>query len=105
MRLCIVDYFIINFIKMGKMEEKKVKLVEQFMNLMEFAIGRGEVNCSYADCDWKSLIRLSKRNKCSLLFNNAVNKNPGLFNIEEELLEEWNNYSRMEFVNSYNSYT
>ncbi|WP_026493694.1 nucleotidyltransferase domain-containing protein [Butyrivibrio sp. XPD2002] len=83
---------------------EKEKLIYQFIELQEMAAGSGPKETVFDNPDWDMLIWLSKRNKCGLLFNNVVNKNPEVFHIDDETLDKWNSDSKKEFVEAYNMF-
>ena len=56
------------------MSEENTILITQFLELQKYSMGNENISVSYECCDWEKLISLSYKNKCSILFNNAVNK-------------------------------
>ncbi|WP_408071381.1 nucleotidyltransferase family protein [Butyrivibrio sp. JL13D10] len=79
-------------------------LIRQFIEIQKAAVGTETQEVPFDDADWDMLIWLSKRNKCGLLINNAVNKDPKHFCIKDETLKKWNEDSRMEFVKALNMF-
>lgn len=81
-------------------------LINQFFQIQKNAAGikSKDHNHLFDNCDWDTLIDLSWRNKCSMLFNNEVNKNLPLYQIPSEKLEKWNIFSKSEFLKSYNQF-
>ena len=78
----------------------KQLLVEQFLQLQSQSMNIDKPHISYEECDWRILIYLSKINKCSLLLNNTVNKDPDFYGIDKGTLDKWNLDTIKEFMNS-----
>ena len=87
------------------MEKARELLVKQFIELQRYSMNLGKPSVSFDDCDWKTLVYLSRMNKSSLLFNNAVNKDMALFHVGKDICEEWNTKARKEFMDSYNMFS
>lgn len=83
---------------------EKEKFIYQFMELQKMSLGLGEEDANFDNPDWDMLIWLSKRNKCEVLFNNVVSKNPERFHIEPEILKKWDADSKKEFLDAYNMF-
>lgn len=86
------------------MKLEELRIVKQFIELQRYSMGLGEIKESYENCDWETLIRLSMKNKCCILINNAVNKDKALFNIDNNMLDVWNKISQREFLRSFNMF-
>lgn len=87
------------------MNSDKALLTQQFIRLQRYALDNIRPDISYADCDWETLISLGGLNKCGLILNNAVNKDPDFFAVDKETLDKWNNKARKEFLDSYNRFS
>ena len=86
-------------------DRDRALLVEQFIQLLKFALNGDKPNISYDNCDWETLISLGWMNKCGVLLNNAVNKDLAFFNAEKSLMDKWNSAAKQEFFDSYNKFS
>jgi hypothetical protein len=87
------------------MEKDKLLLVEQFIKLQKYAVDGIRPEISYDKCDWGTLIALGWLNKCGVLLNNAINKDPAFFKVEGSLMDKWNKAAKKEFFDSYNKFS
>ena len=87
------------------MTQNSRKFVNEYIELQRSALTGETPQIGYEDCDWSKLIDLSMRNKCGILYNNALNKNISYYGIREDILNNWNMVSKKEFLISYDMFT
>ncbi|WP_022765654.1 nucleotidyltransferase family protein [Butyrivibrio sp. XPD2006] len=86
------------------MPDNYEQLIYGFIYLQKASLNGTIPEFSYVGIDWNLFIDLSIRNKCGVLFNNAISKNPQFYGIPNEILDRWNRRSKNEFMISYKMY-
>ncbi len=86
------------------MLDNSEKFVYEYIGLQKAALTEVPPEIDYKNCDWELLIRLSIRNKCTVLLNNAVNKESSFYGIPQGKLDMWNKISQKEFIISYSMF-